>query len=409
MVKHAQIADEDKVAIAGGNLDRISGGGAVINNTSQLAQEFWQQGRLARRPILDFHAHMYDCAGLFLPRCTPEAMLRTMDACNSVLTLFAGHESLAHPVVGVEKDMEAARRYPDRLKAYHPVISRHLDPKADLKRMDDNPDLFAGFKFHPSWYGVPLSDPRHDPYWEYADAHRLLVLSHTWGGSAVDGPEEAEKVLRRYQHLVFIAGHSFHTDWPRAAALATEFPNFYAELTAVLDNRGGLEVLVEGQALGRSSRHRPPVVLDALRHRRRAVCGDIGRGPAEHPLPQWREAAAALPVVRPDLGSAPNGVTAGSRVSGTATALLPWPFLSEFIGVHPWCRPFPPTLRLLDSSTLRPRASGGGVTTCSTGRAARDQEAAASRLLRAGAASMTRTRSPMRETWGARNGGASAE
>jgi predicted TIM-barrel fold metal-dependent hydrolase len=217
----------------------------VINGTSQLAQEFWQQGRLARCPILDFHAHMHDCAGLFLPRKAPEEMLRTMDACNSVLTLFAGHESLAHPGVGVEKDLEAARHYPDRFKAYHPVISRHLDPRADLKRMDDNPDLFAGFKFHPSWYGVPLSDSRHDPYWEYADARGLLVLSHTWGGSAVDGPDEVEKVLGKYHNLVFIAGHSFHTDWPRAAAFANEFPNFYAELTAVLDNRGGLEVLVE--------------------------------------------------------------------------------------------------------------------------------------------------------------------
>jgi predicted TIM-barrel fold metal-dependent hydrolase len=223
----------------------------VINGTSQLAQEFWQQGRLARCPILDFHAHMYDCAGLFLPRKVPEEMLRTMDACNSVLTLFAGHESLAHPGVGVDKDLEAARRYPDRFKAYHPVISRHLDPKADLKRMDDNPDLFAGFKFHPSWYGVPLSDSRHDPYWEYADGRGLLVLSHTWGGSAVDGPDEVEKVLGKYHSLVFIAGHSFHTDWPRAAAFANEFPNFYAELTAVLDNRGGLEVLVEQAGSGK--------------------------------------------------------------------------------------------------------------------------------------------------------------
>ncbi len=217
----------------------------MINSTSQLAQRFWQEGRLSDCPILDFHGHMYDCSGLFLPRRSPEGMLRTMDACNTVLTLFAGHEAMAHPVAGVAKDIEAVRRYPERFRAYHPVISRHLDPEADLKRMEEHADVFVGFKFHGDGYGVPIADPRHDPYWEYADSHGLLVLAHTWGGSANDGPDEVEKVLRKHPNAVFIAGHSFHTDWGRAADFANEFPNFYAELTAVLDNRGGLDLLVE--------------------------------------------------------------------------------------------------------------------------------------------------------------------
>jgi len=217
----------------------------VINPASQLAQQFWAQPRLDDCPILDFHGHMGDTAGLFLPRKSAAGMLQTMDACNVVLICFCGHEAIGSPSVGVAKDMEAARQHPDRFKVYHVVMSRHLDPEADLKRMADHRDMFVGFKFHPDIYGVPLSDPRHDPYWEYADANGLLVLSHTWGGSEHDGPEEAGKILERYHNLVFIAGHSFHDHWQLAAEAALAYPNLYLELTAVLDNRGGLDTLVQ--------------------------------------------------------------------------------------------------------------------------------------------------------------------
>ena len=217
----------------------------MINSTSELAQRFWEEGRLADCPILDFHAHMHDWSALFLPRCQPEDMLRTMDACNVVMALFCGHVTLSVPAVGEALDMEVVKRFPDRFRAYHAVMSNHLDSEADLERMESNRDVFVGLKFHPDTYGVPLSDPRHEPYWRYADERGLLVLSHTWGHSDKDGPEEVEKVVREYQNLVFIAGHSFHDEWERGPELVERHPNLYLELTAVLDNRGALDMFVE--------------------------------------------------------------------------------------------------------------------------------------------------------------------
>ncbi len=217
---------------------------ATINPDSALAQRFWEEGRLADCPLLDFHAHMHECGGLFLPHETPEGMLRTMDAANVALLCFCGHVSMGVPQLGETPDLEAVRRYPDRLRAYHAVVSRYLDPGRDLARVEEHPEVYVGFKFHADWYGVPLSDPRHQPYWEYANAHRLLVLSHTWGQSANDGPAEVEKVLKQYPDLVFIAGHSFHGEWSRGPELVREYPNLYLELTAVLDNRGELDKMV---------------------------------------------------------------------------------------------------------------------------------------------------------------------
>ena len=225
----------------------------MINATSELAQRFWAEGRLADCPILDFHAHMHDWSGLFLPRRQPEDMLRTMDACNVVMALFCGHVTLSVPAIspagrpsaGEALDMQVVKRFPDRFRAYHVVMSNHLDPDSDLQRMEDHRDVFVGFKFHPDTYGVPLSDPRHEPYWRYADERGLLVLSHTWGHSDKDGPEEVEKVLREYRNLVLVAGHSFHDEWERGPELVKRYPNLYLELTAVLDNRGALDMIVE--------------------------------------------------------------------------------------------------------------------------------------------------------------------
>jgi predicted TIM-barrel fold metal-dependent hydrolase len=216
----------------------------MINLRSELAQRFWEKGKLDDCPILDFHAHMGDNGGIFLPKRTPEAMISTMDSCNTLITCFCGHETLFMPSIGVKKDIEAVKKYPNRFKAYHGVVSNFTDPESDLRRMEENPDIFVGFKFLCDYYSTPLSDPKHEKYWEYADDNKLLVLCHTWK-SPYDGVAEAEKVLEKYHNLILIAGHSFHSDWDKAVELVKKYPNLYLELTAVLDDRGPLDMFVK--------------------------------------------------------------------------------------------------------------------------------------------------------------------
>jgi len=217
----------------------------LINPRSQLAQEFWEHGRLKSCPVFNFHAHMFDASGIFLPRRTPEGMLRSMDESNTLMSFFCGHATLQDASAGEPVDLAVVRKYPDRFRAYHVVVSRRLDPKTDLQRIEENPDLFVGLKFHGDVYNVPISDSRHDPYWEYADAHGLLVLCHTWGKSTFDGPDVVAKVLSKYRKLIFVGAHGFHDEWHRAPEIANEFPNYYFELTAVLDNRGPLDLFLE--------------------------------------------------------------------------------------------------------------------------------------------------------------------
>lgn len=216
----------------------------MINRDSELAGRFWENSRVPDCPILDFHAHMGPFYGGYLPVDTAEAMVGAMDDAGVALTCFVSHNALYAPATGRSEDLSVALRFPDRLKAYHIVCSHALRPEEDLQRIRENRAAYVGFKFHPSTYKVPLSAAQHRPYWAFANENRLLVLSHTWGGSQYDGPEEAEKILREYPDLVLLAGHSFHGSWSEAVKLAERYPNLYLELTAVLDDRGALDFLV---------------------------------------------------------------------------------------------------------------------------------------------------------------------
>jgi predicted TIM-barrel fold metal-dependent hydrolase len=172
-------------------------------------------------------------------------MIATMDECGVRTLVFAHHMALFSPDIGNRLSVEAVRQYPDRLRAYCAVNPNYPENlQMDLNTFDAHRDVYVGFKFLPDYHGVPLTDVRYTPAWEYADAHELLVLTHTWGGSELDGPQSVHQVAERYPRLKLLMGHSCHGAWDEAIALAQDLDNVYLELTAVFDDRGILEKLV---------------------------------------------------------------------------------------------------------------------------------------------------------------------
>jgi hypothetical protein len=217
----------------------------MIDPDSKLAAAFWEQGRLEACPILDFHGHMGEWRSCFMPRSSPEGMLKTMDECNVRLILFCGHEALHALCTEHRLDIAAVRKYPDRFRAYFAMNGNVADRDAALQRLKDNRDVFVGLKTLGSYFGHPISSDVYTPFYEYARAEGLLFLSHTWGDNPNDGWREAERFLKKYPTIPFLAGHSFHGAWHEAARLCNDYPNVYLELTAVIDERGPLECLLE--------------------------------------------------------------------------------------------------------------------------------------------------------------------
>jgi predicted TIM-barrel fold metal-dependent hydrolase len=103
----------------------------------------------------------------------------------------------------------------------------------------------VGLKLHPSFHQHPLTGEGYRPALEFAAARRLIVLSHTWGGSAYDSPAHLAQVAERYPEVTFLAGHSGYGQFEECMALARERANVYLELTAAYAVRGLIERMVE--------------------------------------------------------------------------------------------------------------------------------------------------------------------
>jgi predicted TIM-barrel fold metal-dependent hydrolase len=214
--------------------------------TSELARDFWENGRSEVCPIIDMHGHMGDWAAIYFPRGNTADMIRTMDEAGVRLLVFSHHAALNSPDIGNTLSVEAVRQFPDRLRAYCAVNPQYPENlEADLATFDAlYPDVYVGFKFLSDYHKVALTDPRYAPAWEYADARQLLVLAHTWGGSEFDGEDIVRKVANRYPNVNFLLGHSCHGAWDAAVKLARDFPNIYLELTAVFDDYGVINKFV---------------------------------------------------------------------------------------------------------------------------------------------------------------------
>jgi uncharacterized protein len=210
--------------------------------TSPLAREFWEQGKSASCPIYDMHGHMGPWAAIYFPRSQPEQMIATMDECGVKMLVFSHHQALMSPDIGNRPSIEAVRRFPARFRAYCVINPNYPDRvEADLAAFEQHRDVFVGFKFLSDYHQIPISDDRYRPALEYAEQRGLLVLMHTWGGSPYDGAAQVRRLAERYTKLRFLLGHSCSGEWDEVVALVNEFPNLYLELTAIFDDRGGLE------------------------------------------------------------------------------------------------------------------------------------------------------------------------
>lgn len=216
-----------------------------MKTPASLRERFFREGRLEDCPVFDLHGHMGPLQGARLPRCTPDAMVAAMARAGVRLAVFCHHDTLMAPDVGNAANLEVVRRFPKHFRAYCGINPNYPDEVCrDVASFDQYRDVYVGFKLLADYHRIPVNDPRNAPAWEKADAEALPVLLHTWGGSTFDGPDQVRACAVKYPNARILMGHSCHGSWAQAAALAREFPNVYCELTAVLDDRGAVEILV---------------------------------------------------------------------------------------------------------------------------------------------------------------------
>ena len=238
----AAITPEERRLIAHGNLDRLTGTDSTVELSRPIAEEgkgtFWRRC-LAGQPlgvdVIDAHAHLGPSAGYVLKEQSEagqvQLALETMHNLGIRTMIFSGMQALlGDNTLGNDRLQQYLQPQADQLKGYlafNPCYAGDMLPHFD--RFFAGP-VFIGFKLLCGYWQVTLTDPRFTPMWEYANAHRLPVLMHTWSGG-LDTPALLDGLAAQYPDVAFICGHSGGTDPGRreAEALAQAHPNVYLE------------------------------------------------------------------------------------------------------------------------------------------------------------------------------------
>jgi len=211
---------------------------------SEIVREYLETGRCASCQVVDLHAHYGPFNGIYMPNDNPEQMVATMDRCGVEIIVSSGHTALVDMVRGNAEMDEITRRYAGRWYAYLTYNPNYPEQGRAELALYESRKTFVGLKFHPSGNRYPITGDAYRPALEFAAARELLVLSHTWGGSAYDSPAKLAEVADRYPQVTFLAGHSGYGEFRECMAVAREHANVYLELTAVYAVRGVIEDMV---------------------------------------------------------------------------------------------------------------------------------------------------------------------
>jgi len=217
----------------------------MINKQSILTQRFFAEGKLDDCPILDFHAHMHSSSEVYFPGASPESMIKTMKQCGTLKTIFCSHYALSDADMEEEANLKVVLKYPDYFMEYHAVIPHKTDFKSTVRRIEKYPHVYFGMKLHADSHKTPLTDSAYQMFFEYLNERKMPVLMHTWGESEFNNVSHVAEIARRYPDVILICGHSFSGNWLEGAKISKDYPNLYYELTAVMDDRGAIEIICE--------------------------------------------------------------------------------------------------------------------------------------------------------------------
>ena len=241
---HAEISEQARVDIAGGNLARMLGLETVAPSPPLLGERgpggegatLWAAIN-ERKPLdielIDAHGHL-GALGMWVLDSNDigdqaRRYVQVMDRLNIRTAVLSGEEALfGDPIVGNKILADGARPFGDRFHGYlgyHPNYGEAMQPLLDDFFADP---FFIGFKVLCDYWSIPVTDPRFEPVWAYADAHRMPILLHTWQGN-MDDPAMLADICPRYPNASFLLGHSGGSSRKSSEELALANPNVYLE------------------------------------------------------------------------------------------------------------------------------------------------------------------------------------
>ena len=144
--------------------------------------------------------------------------------------------------IGIESDDEttaaAIAKYPNKFVGFAYADPRRRDCMELLRYAIEDLGL-QGVKFGPIYNGVPLSDPRLDPIYEYCQRNNIPLTMHMGTTFARNAPVElgraihVEPVAMRFPDLTMILAHMGHPWFEDCIAVVRKQPNVFCEVSAI--------------------------------------------------------------------------------------------------------------------------------------------------------------------------------
>ncbi len=253
-VDYSDLTEEQREAIAGGNLARL----LSLELPTPYEKPRKVDAILARvleglpiedMKVIDGHAHMAKKGSAGAERVamiegdaegvvTRNRKLGVNQTCVSAWTAIWTDYRL-----GNKDTIEGMEDFPDEIVGYAVLDPNYVeDWDAELRYYYEEKG-FRGMKPYFPRMRIPYNDPRFGPWWEYGNEHHLFALMHPSDNFIV----EMHDLAKRCPNVNFLLAHSGWS-WKIArqhVALTKEYPNCFLEITFTAVTNGAIEYMVE--------------------------------------------------------------------------------------------------------------------------------------------------------------------
>lgn len=248
MVKLADIPEEDRAHIAGGNLANIMD--IDLEGKKDNPQESDSSNADEGNPykVLDIHVHVQPFSWEYKPCTDAESLLNIMNKAGIEIACINGTEGiLGGNTFSADEDMRIASSKEKKF-VWFAVIHPWFEGNSEYITRCFETLGCAGMKIHPRTHECDITDEKYGPVWEASVKYKVPILSHTGEGQAHSDPIQFAEIAEKYPEGRFILGHTGETfrGMNTCIDLLNRYDNLWAEISGwCFLKKGYLEYLMQ--------------------------------------------------------------------------------------------------------------------------------------------------------------------
>jgi predicted TIM-barrel fold metal-dependent hydrolase len=255
-IDYADIPDEAKAKIAGGNLVRLLNGQRPpkvhTNKSEDILMTAVRNGKPVPVPVIDMHMHMLHegingagGTGYHMENGGPKGIFKMMERIGCVGGGFMSWNGVVSndSVQGNKLVKEALDVSPKGfwgLATMSPTHYTQEELAVMIPQVYSDKRIIGMKPYH--FYGMEYHNPAYDIWWEYGSKNGLYALIHPSRSDLL----EVEKLAAKYPNVRWVIAHAggSYKMADMAIAAMKKYPNVFAELTLTPVPLGVIEYMV---------------------------------------------------------------------------------------------------------------------------------------------------------------------